>query len=80
MTELPESIISIIRKNSGLILSEIHKPAVLEFINGRLSELSMNIESYCAHLESDSQEMMNLINETTINETYFFREETQLIF
>ena len=80
MTELPESIISIIRKNSGLILSEIHKPAVLEFINGRLSELSMNIESYCAHLESNSQEMMNLINETTINETYFFREETQFDF
>lgn len=80
MTELPESIISIIRKNSGLILSEIHKPAVLEFINGRLLELSMNIESYCAHLESNSQEMMNLINKTTINETYFFREEAQFEF
>lgn len=80
MTELPEAILNIIKQNCGLVLSEIHKPTVLEFVNERMADLKMNLESYCAYLESKPQEMLSLINETTINETYFFREEYQFQF
>ncbi len=77
-------IIELITQRIGIIPRDSHKTGIKNYIEKRLLELeaentSKNDETfdYYDFLINDPDEMMNLINSATVNETYFFREEAQ---
>ena len=73
-------IINLITQRIGIIPRDSHKTGIKNYIEKRLEELKENNNSdfdYLEFLSNDSDEMMNLINSATVNETYFFREEAQ---
>ncbi|WP_407396702.1 CheR family methyltransferase [Treponema sp.] len=80
MDRLPDLLVDKIKKTSGIILTAPLKQTILEFVDRRMQELNMTIESYCAHLDLNPAELEQLINISTVNETYFFREESQFDF
>lgn len=47
-------------------------------VSRRLSELELKIENYLPYLQNNPKEWDKLVEHITINETYFFREFTQL--
>ena len=69
----------LIKARTGLILED---PNSLEKLHAALSErlnhLADRAETYLAQLEHDDEEFQTLINQLTINETYFFRESEQI--
>lgn len=80
MDRLTDSLAGRIQKKTGIKITEDLQPAILEFTNGRMKELNLTVESYCTRLENDDTEMELLINATTVNETYFFRDESHYAF
>lgn len=75
MDKLTDSLRKTIQKVSGIIITEDLQPAILEYVNGKQEELHLSTEAYCALVNDKPKEMERLINATTVNETYFFREE-----
>ena len=81
--EIFARIIELITQRIGIIPRDSHKIGIKNYIEKRLAELekehSDDWESfnYLDFLVNDPNEMMNLINSATVNETYFFREEFQ---
>ena len=72
-----DTFLKIILKYSGLTLSASHRDFIFNFIQSRKKELSLTDEEYCRKLEEDIGERSLIIDEAAINETYFFREESQ---
>ena len=70
-------IISIITKQTGIIPRESHKVAIMNFIEKRKKEVDLKGLTYSAYLRLDKEEKSILLNAATVNETYFFREESQ---
>lgn len=73
-------VIELITDKIGIIPRDSHKTGIKNYIDKRIIELENEMGSdfnYLEFLTSDSDEMMNLINSATVNETYFFREEAQ---
>ena len=73
-------ILELITQRIGIIPRDSHKTGIKNYIEKRLLELeaentSKNDETfdYYDFLINDPDEMMNLINSATVNETYFFR-------
>lgn len=69
----------LIKARTGLMLED---PNSLEKLHAALSErlnhLAVRAETYLAQLGHDDEEFQTLINQLTINETYFFRESEQI--
>lgn len=80
MNVLTPNLRNIITRNCGIILTKAHEPSAVFHISERMKALNMNIESYSTLLEGDAKELSRLINSITVNETYFFREESQFDF
>lgn len=79
-----EKIILLITQKTGITFQQTHKESVFRFLDKRFKELKLNTEfeksQYLNSILSqkdNSEELSLLINESTINETYFFREEKQ---
>ena len=75
-----EKIIDLITQKIGIIPRESHKTGIKNFLDKRIVELKEREGEdfdYYEFLTNDTDEMMNLINSATVNETYFFREEAQ---
>lgn len=73
-------VIELITQRIGIIPRDSHKIGIRNYIDKRIAELKASDSddfNYYDFLISDSDEMMNLINSATVNETYFFREEAQ---
>ena len=73
-------VIELITQKIGIIPRDSHKTSIRNFINKRLAELKQSEDDdfdYYDFLINDENEMINLINSATVNETYFFREEAQ---
>ena len=70
--------IDLISSKSGILPRETHAAGIRHYIEKRMAELSL--EAYFPYLLSHTEEIENLINGSTINETYFFREEKQFEF
>lgn len=74
-------IIHLITQTTGIIPRDSHKTGILHYINKRSLELKKrepaNFSDYYNYLRSHKDEIFNLINNATVNETYFFREEAQ---
>ncbi|MCR5218510.1 CheR family methyltransferase [Treponema sp.] len=70
-------ILSIIKEHSGITTGTAHTSFVESYAKKRISELNINETDYLFRLKEDNGELRKLINNATINETYFFREEEQ---
>ncbi len=77
-------IINLITQTTGIIPRDSHKTGIMNYINHRTVELKRKYHSafigYYDYLLANSEEIYNLINNATVNETYFFREEAQFKF
>ena len=73
-------IISLISKQTGIIPRESHKSGIKNFIEKREKEINLNGLDYYNFVCLNRQEMDILLNHATVNETYFFREESQFQF
>lgn len=74
--ELKE-ICNIIRSHSGICVAGAHIDFLCSYVQKRVEELDIECEKYISLLEKSEEELTRLINQSTINETYFFREEKQ---
>ena len=76
-------IIELITRRTGIIPRDSHIIGIKNYINKQLepdSKTGTSLHTYKEYLqtlEESRDEMMNLINSATVNETYFFREEAQ---
>ncbi len=73
-------IISLITKQTGIIPRESHKSGIKNFIDKRIKEIKLNGLDYYNYVCLNKNEMDILLNHATVNETYFFREESQFNF
>ncbi len=73
-------IISLITKQTGIIPRESHKSGIRNFIDKRKKEIKLNGLDYYNYVCLNKKEMDILLNHATVNETYFFREESQFLF
>ncbi|MBP5752757.1 MAG: hypothetical protein J6W60_07870, partial [Treponema sp.] len=72
--------LQLIQQYSGLTLSASHRDFIMNFISERKRKLSLSDDEYCRKLVEDVLERKLVIDEAAINETYFFREESQFDF
>ena len=73
-------IISLISRQTGIIPRESHKSGIRNFIDKRKKEIKLNGLDYYNYVCLNKEEMDILLNHATVNETYFFREESQFQF
>lgn len=72
-----EDIIALITKQTGIIPRESHRSGIQNFIEKRKKEIDLNGLDYYNYVFLNKKELDFLLNHATVNETYFFREETQ---
>ena len=74
------SFISFITLQTGIIPRESHRSGIKSFIEKTLSERASTVAEYRKQLAINPTLLTELINASTVNETYFFREEKQFQF
>lgn len=77
MEDFEERLMRLIRDKSGINVSFSHRTFIAKFAQNRINELGISHSEYISKLESDNEELILVIDEAAINETYFFREEKQ---
>ena len=76
-------IIELITQRTGIIPRDSHRTGIKNYIDKQLKAAPADnsyphtYEEYFHSLQGNQEEMINLINSATVNETYFFREEAQ---
>lgn len=75
--EILDSFISILTTVTGILPRAGHRDGIKYFIEKKLSENNYSIDEYRKLLFTDKELMAEFVNECTVNETYFFREEKQ---
>ncbi len=70
-------IIALISRQTGIIPRESHKSGILNFIEKRKKEIDLGGLDYYNYIILNKSELDILLNNATVNETYFFREEAQ---
>lgn len=75
-------IVLMLSKKTGCTFRETHKNGILRYIEKRIVELKISIEEYGKIIRNElsETELTSLVNASTVNETYFFREEGQFDF
>lgn len=71
-----EKIVSFITEKIGIIPLESHKSGIGKFIEKKIKAIG-SFRNYFLKIQSDTNELEELVNGSTVNETYFFREEKQ---
>lgn len=74
------AIIALISRHTGIIPRESHKSGIMNFIEKRKKEIDLNGLDYYNYVCLNKSELDVLLNNATVNETYFFREESQFLF
>jgi len=72
-----EGFLTILKKNTGIIPRASHRDGIKSFIERRIAEKNTSVIGYRNEILSDEGLFTELVNESTVNETYFFREEKQ---
>ncbi len=71
------SFISILTEHTGIVPRSTHRDGIKRYIESILAEKHYSIEDYKALLLSNKDFISEFVNQSTVNETYFFREEKQ---
>ncbi|WP_368184388.1 protein-glutamate O-methyltransferase CheR [Aestuariibius sp. HNIBRBA575] len=65
---------AIVHKNTGITIGETRKSMLVSRLRSRLREVAApDFAAYISHLSKDPEEMQELTNRVTTNETYFYR-------
>ncbi|MBQ3669972.1 MAG: hypothetical protein II921_00655 [Treponema sp.] len=72
-----DAIIQLIKEKTGINARSSHRDGIKKYIEKRISSLGISMQSFLSKLTTSESEFSGLINESTVNETYFFREEKQ---
>lgn len=72
-----DDIIQLITARTGIIPRASHREGIKTYIEKMLLEKGFSVQSYKNALMTDAALFSHLVNESTVNETYFFREEKQ---
>ena len=77
-------LIELITQKTGIIPRDSHQSGIKNYVEKRMKELEevsnsskISPETFLSLIEVNPVEMALLINSSTVNETYFFREEAQ---
>lgn len=73
-------ILKIIEKETGICINDSHATYCKNFFEKRCCELNLPEEKYLQLITQNRNELNYAIDNITINETYFFREEKQFEF
>lgn len=69
--------ISLLTLKTGIIPRASHLSGIKNYIEKKLAEEKISVSEYTQRLYSDKKLFCEFVNESTVNETYFFREEKQ---
>lgn len=76
-----QKTIELVTRKTGIYPRDSHKEGIKNYVEKRLEALNeTSFASYYMILQNKQEEFLHLINESTVNETYFFREEKQFMF
>jgi chemotaxis protein methyltransferase CheR len=75
--ELLDIFIEILTTYTGIVPRSAHRDGIKNFIEKKINDSSFSIEEYKKQLLTEKLVLAEFINQSTVNETYFFREEKQ---
>ncbi len=75
--DILDSFISILTTLTGILPRASHRDGIKNFIEMKIAENNYTVDQYRRLLFSDKNLISEFVNECTVNETYFFREEKQ---
>ena len=68
-------LIDLITLRTGIIPRESHREGIRSYLERKIDEMRLpSVHAYLSLLRSDKGILEELINESTVNETYFFRD------
>ena len=74
-----DSILALLKSRTGIVPRASHRDGIKSYIESRISAKNLSVQGYKNALVSDDVFFSEFVNESTVNETYFFREEKQFI-
>lgn len=75
--EETDYFISLLTMGTGIIPRSSHRAGIQSYIEKKIAEKNISVSEFKLNLQSDKNLFTEFINESTVNETYFFREEKQ---
>ena len=75
--DILDSFISILTTLTGILPRASHRDGIKFFIEKKVAQNNYTIDEYRRLLFTDKALISEFVNECTVNETYFFREEKQ---
>ena len=75
--EETDYFISLLTMGTGIIPRSSHRAGIQTYIEKKIAEKNISVSEFKLKLQSDKNLFTEFINERTVNETYFFREEKQ---
>ena len=75
--DILDSFISILTTCTGIIPRSTHRDGIKRFIENTINQHKYSIDEYRKLLLQDKSIISEFVNQSTVNETYFFREEKQ---
>ena len=75
--EETDFFISLLTVGTGIIPRASHRSGIQTYIEKKIIEKNISVSEFKRNLLSDKALFTEFVNESTVNETYFFREEKQ---
>lgn len=75
--EILDSFISMLTSYTGIIPRASHREGIRNYIIKKLSQTHLSAKEYLSLLSTNNELFTEFVNQSTVNETYFFREEKQ---
>ena len=74
-----ESFLDILKSRTGIVPRTGHREGIKSYIEKRIFEKKTTVLGFKKEILSNEWSFTELVNESTVNETYFFREEKQFV-
>lgn len=75
--EILDSFISLLTESTGIIPRASHREGIRNYIDKKLLSTRLSAGEYLKELSTNHELFTEFVNQSTVNETYFFREEKQ---
>ena len=72
-----ESFLTILKNRTGIVPRASHRDGIKAYIEKKIAEKKLSVITFKNELLVNEGLFTELVNESTVNETYFFREERQ---